>query len=346
VTRQTPAPGHAERILIIKLGALGDVVLCLPQLAHILEAHAAARATLLTAPEYAGLFAGFPRLEVVCFRRKGAFEMLRLLGWLSRRSFDVVYDLQGSRRSRIMTLFMRAPRRIGRRAGFACTHAPVSGSGAVHAFDRFNEVLVAAGIGAASPVFQPAWFAAAASPVAAWLQDNGLQGQRLALLHAGSSRRWRSKRWEEAAFRELAIQLSARGVTVVWSGADADRDLNRRLSATAGVDATGRFDFPELAALARHAVFALASDSGPMHLFSMAGLPVYAFFGPTDWRRSHALGQEHRILTNPVPCSPCHLPVCPPQRRHVCLREITPTMVIERLEADGLLECEKVKGGK
>jgi ADP-heptose:LPS heptosyltransferase len=347
VTRHEPAlsSGDSETILIIKLGALGDVVLCLPQVAHILEAHPDARVTLLTAPGYGGLLAGFPRLQVACFRRKGLPEMLRLLAWLLRRSFDVVYDLQGSRRSRIMTLFTRAPRRVGRCAGVAYTHGPPSGEAALHAFDRFNAVLVAGGIGAAAPVFPLSWFAATAPAVTAWVQENGLHGKHLILLHAGSSRRWRSKRWEEEAFLELAIRLKARGYAVVWTGAEADRDLNRRLAAVAGVDATGRFDYPELVVLARYATFALANDSGPMHLFSMAGLPVYAFFGPTDWRRSHALGQAGRVLTTPLPCSPCLLPVCPPQLGHACLREITPAMVIERLEADGLLSAETSEVG-
>lgn len=334
------SPGAAQNILVIKLGALGDVVLFLPQLAHILKAHAPDRVTLLTAPEYTGLVAGFSQLHVAAFRRKGVLEMLRLLVWLWRRPFDVVYDMQGSQRSRIMTLLTRAPRRAGRHPGTAYTHTPPPGTAVLHAFDRFNEVLLAGGIGAASPGYQVSWFAAAEPTVSAWLQENALQGKRLALLHAGSSRRWRSKRWDEAAFLDLAIQLTARGLAVVWTGADADRDLNRRLAAIAGIDATGRFGFPELAQLARHAAFALANDSGPMHLFSTAGLPVYAFYGPTDWRRSHALGQQSRVLTNPVPCSPCYLPVCPPQRQHACLREITPAMVIGRLEADGLLEGE------
>lgn len=343
MTGHAPArsPGRAENILIIKLGALGDIILCLPQLAHIVAAHPAARVTLLTAPGYAGLVAGLPRLHVVCFRRKGGLEMLRLLAWLSRSSFDVVYDLQGSRRSRIMMLCTRASRRVGERGGLAGTHAPPAGATAVHAFDRFNAVLAAGGIGEAPPVFGASWFAAATPAVAAWLQEHDLRGKRLALLHAGSSPRWRSKRWEEDAFRELATRLTAHGLVVVWTGAEAERDLNRRLSAVAGIDATGRFGYPELAALARHAAFALANDSGPMHLFSTAGLPVYAFFGPTDWRRSHALGQAERVLTNPVPCSPCFRPVCPSRRYHACLREITPAMVIERLAADGLLACSE-----
>jgi ADP-heptose:LPS heptosyltransferase len=72
-----------------------------------------------------------------------------------------------------------------------------------------------------------------------------------------------------------------------------------------------------------------------MHVLAAAGLPVYAFFGPTDWRRSHALGQEQHVLHHAVDCSPCYLPVCPPARAHACLHGVKPAMVIERLEQDG-----------
>ena len=339
MTGHVPAASSvdAKNILVIKLGALGDVILFLPQLAHILEAHAADRVTLLTAPEYAELVAGFPRLHVACFRRRGVREMSRVLAWLLGRQFDVVYDLQGSLRSRVMTLVTQAQKRVGPASGIAYTHNPAAGHAAGHAFERFNGVLLAGGIGAAAPVFRMPWLQQGHRAVDVWLQDHGLQGKPLALLHAGASLRWASKRWAEEHYRELATVLAARGIEVVWIGAMAEQELNRRLSAAAGIDATGQFDYCELAALAGHALFAITSDSGPMHVLSTANLPVYAFFGPTDWRRSHALGQQQRVLTNPVSCSPCFLPVCPSERRHECLQGISPALVIARLEADGLL---------
>jgi ADP-heptose:LPS heptosyltransferase len=309
-------------------------------LTRILEVHTTDRVTLLTAPEYAGLVARFPQLHVVSFRRKGVFEMSRLLVWLLARRFDVVYDLQGSLRSRVMTLLTQAEKRAGPEPGVAYTHAPPPGSPAVHAFDRFNAVLVAGGVGEAEPVFRLPWLLEKQTAVTDWLKEHGLHGKRLVLLHAGGSPLWFSKRWAEADFLELATALVERGMGVVWVGAAAERELNRRLSAGTGIDATGRFDHLELTVLASHAQFAVTNDSGPMHVMSAAGLPVYAFFGPTDWRRSHAIGQQQHVLTNPVPCSPCYLMSCPPERQHECLHGISPAMVMERLEAEGLFGCE------
>ena len=78
----------------------------------------------------------------------------------------------------------------------------------------------------------------------------------------------------------------------------------------AGIDA-GRLLGPRARELGRRARFAVTNDSGPMHVLSCAGIPLYAFFGPTSAARSHALGQRQRVLVHPVPCSPCWLPVCP-----------------------------------
>ena len=335
-----PSATTGRHILIIKLGALGDIVLATPQIQRLLEAHAADRLTLLTAPEYRELLDGFRGLSIVTFKRKGLTSMLGLLRWLLAQPFDVVYDLQGSLRSRVMTLLTQAQLRAGPAPALAYTHTPLPGNQGVHAFDRSNAVLCAAGLDAAPALPCLPDNMAAVVHVEAWLQQQGLAGKRLVLIHAGASGRWPSKRWPIEYFQELAMALENRGLTIIWLGSELERDLNSRLAGATGIDATAVFSLAELAALGRHAAFALSNDSGPMHLLSSASLPVYAFFGPTDWRRSHALGQAERVLVNPVPCSPCQLPVCPPQRQHACLHGISPETVLARLEADGRLQPE------
>jgi ADP-heptose:LPS heptosyltransferase len=326
-----------NRILIIKLGALGDVVLATPQFRAIVEAYPEAEVTLLTSPACAALVQGLPGLGVAAFRRRGFAAMWRVLAWLRRCEFNMVFDLQGSLRSRLMTRCSGARRRIGCRPGFAYTHAPAAGGAAGHVFPELNRLLETAGLDPAPPL---AWLPAiptAETKVADWLERHGLAQRRRVLLHAGSSARWPSKRWEEAHFAVLATALAKRGYAVIWVGAEEDRDINRRLARQAGVDATDAFSLVELAALGRRAAFAVVNDSAPMHVLSASPLPVYALFGPTDWRRSHGLGQAERVLVNPVACSPCHRPICPAGFEHRCLRELTPAQLLERLAADGWL---------
>jgi ADP-heptose:LPS heptosyltransferase len=168
--------------------------------------------------------------------------------------------------------------------------------------------------------------------VASWRKQSS--AGRYVLVHAGSSPRWLSKRWAPERFAELAELLIKDGITVVWIGADDEIDLNAALAAKTGIDATDLFSLQELVELGRGAEFALVSDSGPMHLLSASGIPVYAFFGPTDFNRSHAIGQRNNVLSSNADCSPCFLPVCPAEKGHKCLNDISVGDVYNRLKAD------------
>ncbi len=337
-----PLEHKAGTILVIKLGALGDVVLALPPIARIQAAHPGRCITVLTAPEYAPLFAALPGIDVVAFPRKGFMAMVRLLRWLFAQRVEVVYDLQGSLRSRIMTLLTQAPTRIGGSAAFAYTHAPPANDATrPHACDRLNRLLATVGIEPTDPDWRMPVLPDVQSRVDGWLQGRGLAEQSLVLLHAGSSPRWPSKRWPAAYFNELSQALAGHGLHVIWIGGADEAELNRALASATGTDAGEEFSYPELAALARRAVFAVTNDSGPMHILAAVGLPVYAFFGPTDWRCSHAQGQAERVLTSDAECSPCQLRVCPPQRGHACMHDLSPARVLARLQADGFLRSEK-----
>ena len=193
--------------------------------------------------------------------------MWRVLAWLRRRRFAVVFDLQG---------YAAQP---DHDAGFRCTPAYRGAArlrlhryragrwcSTIHAFDRLNALLAAQGIDAADP---QGWLSvpeAAATRVQDWLDEHGQVASKLVLMHAGSSNHWQSKRWEVAHYAELAAVLERRGCTVVWVGADTDAAVNRQLAGHAGIDASGAFSLVQLAALGGRASFAVVNDSAPMHV--------------------------------------------------------------------------------
>jgi len=113
--------------------------------------------------------------------------------------------------------------------------------------------------------------------------------------------------------------LAQQCVPIIWIGAGYDADVNRRLAAIHGIDATDTFSIAQIAEIARKARFALANDSGPMHAMAAAEIPVFGFFGPSAWRRNHALGQATRVLADSS------------------LAQISAQTVIDRLQNDGLL---------
>ncbi len=326
-----------KRVLVIKLGALGDVVIATTALRRIQLSYPGGEVWLLTAGDFAPMFADWPGLHVHAAPRRGLWHMLQLLRWLRAQRFEVIFDLQSNDRSALLCAFSGVPMRVGNHPRFPYTHHPA----ARHAkeepgFTRLQLMLQAAGLPAAEARPYLPTGDQERRLVQAWLQQQALQDARFVLMHAGASLRWPAKRWPH--YGQLAAALEQGGLRVVWLGAAADRSVNAELARATGIDATDRFSVGALAELARHARFAVTNDSGPMHVLAAAGIPVYAFFGPTDWRRSHAPGQRDRVLVNPRPCAACERADRAMAADHSCLPGITAVEVLARLERDGLLQ--------
>jgi ADP-heptose:LPS heptosyltransferase len=286
---------HHADILVIKLGALGDVVMATALVDAIVRAHAERSVEILTTPAYSALFALDARLRVHAWPRHGLRNMVEIVRWLRGRKFERIYDLQGNDRSALWCALSGARERVGNHPRFPYTHHPATPwRGQGHIFTRMCEVLAAAGVApsAALPVL-PADDARRAH-VSAWLDARGLGHARLVLLHAGASALRSEKRWPH--FAALAGRLAQAGYICVWLGSATERDANAALAATTGIDASGEFDVLELAELGRRAAWALTNDSGPMHVLAASGIAVFGLFGPTDWRRQHALGQEAHVI--------------------------------------------------
>lgn len=283
-------------ILIIKLGALGDVAMATGLVDRILQRHAPRRCTLLTSPPYGELFAARPGLELKSFDRSSLPSTLATVLWIRRQKFLRVYDLQSNDRSGAMCGLSGIPERVGNHPRFPYNLHPESRyAGQCHIHDRMLEVLEAAGVSADAvvPCLHPS--DQDREKVRAWLQERDLAHRKLVIMHAGASARRPEKRWPY--FRELAVSLAQRGFLTVWAGGEEDRHTNAGLARVTGADATGAFSFLQLVALTAHAQFAVTNDSGPMHLLACGSLPVCGLFGPTDWRRNHAVGQRDRVLS-------------------------------------------------
>ena len=319
------------KILIIKLGALGDIIFSTPVIKQIQEHHSNDNIWLLTTPAYKKLFNNWANLKVVSFERGSLIDFLKALIWVRKQGFDRVYDLQSNDRTGILCALSGIRFRIGNHPGFPYhSHPKTEFAGECHAFDRLNQIIESVGIKAAEPApFLPI-SDDITSKVKHWLKNNGLQNRPFILLHAGSSRLHVDKRWP--FFMELANRLGDQGFNIIWIGSDDDRELNASLSESCGIDATNQFNIHELIELGKQASFAITNDSAPMHLLSCSNIPVFGLFGPTNPRRTHALGQKSRVITvsNKMPENDKSFQPEP-------ISKITPDKVIKRIANEGLL---------
>lgn len=316
------------KILIIKYGALGDIIMATSVIRRILDHYSGEPVWLLTDPAYAPLFRDWSGLAVQAFPRKGLAAARRTLRWLRGQRFTTLIDLQSNDRSGILCALSGVPDRVGNHPRFPYhRHPPDRYTGQYHVHERLNQILAAAGITPADVDPQLPAPAAVRERVAEWLGRQGLGHEPLVLLHAGASRRHPKKRWP--GFAGLAAQLADHGYMPVWIGGPDDREINRRLAGSVGIDASDCFTVLELAELGRRARFAVTNDSAPMHVLSCSGIPVYGLFGPTDWRRTHAVGQEGHVITAETGGAGGFRPAS--------LERLPVERVLSRLRADGWL---------
>jgi len=262
-----------ERILVIKLASLGDVVQAFGPFAAIRAHHPAALITLLTTPPYAALLRDAPWFDHIWAEGRPAWGNIGAVWRLARRlrgaGFTRVYDLQTSARSSRYRWFVgRQAEWSGIAAGASHPHAnPRRDS--MHTVERQREQLAMAGIAA----FPPPDLAFLDADVARF----GLP-PHFALLIPGASPGRPGKRWPVGHYAELAAALD---LPVAVVGGPAETALARAIGAAVPrtVDLTGRTSLGELGAVARRAAFAVGNDTGPTHLVAAAGCPTLALFG-------------------------------------------------------------------
>lgn len=273
-----------ERILIIKLGALGDFVQALGPIAAIRRHHESkpggASLVLLTSKPYADLAHATGLFDEVWIdeERPKAWQIgrvRRLRQKLKAGNFTRVYDLQTSDRSSFY-FHILGPGKRPEWSGVArgCSHPHDNAQrNFMHTIDRQKDQLAKAGVtdvGLSDLSF-------AKKDVSAF----GIE-KPFALLVPGGAPHRPAKRWPVERFVELANRLYAAGVTPVLLGARAEQAITTLIEhdAPGTVNLCAKTDFIDIAVLARGAALAVGNDTGPMHMITLAGCPsvvVYSF---------------------------------------------------------------------
>ena len=262
-----------QKILVIKLAALGDFVQAFPPFAAIRAHHPRAHITLLTTRPFAEMARRSGWFDAVWEDGRPSWGDLpgvwRLALRLRRAHFDRVYDLQTSSRSSRYRLFVGGHADWSGIAGGASHPHANPARDDMHTFDRQREQLAMAGI-THFPEPDLSWLDADLSAL-------GLP-PRFALLIPGASPGRPAKRWPAEAFGRLAAGLDL-PCAVLGAKGEAPIAAMIRQVAPEVLDLTGRTGFMEIGALARRADFCVGNDTGPTHLAAICGCPTLALFG-------------------------------------------------------------------
>jgi len=337
--RVVPVPGGGfRRIAVLRLSSLGDVILALPVAHALARAFPGARLEFWTKEEYADVVRFDPAVTHVraLEREARAVEDLVSMG-AELEDCDLIVDLHGSLRTRVLTFRQRAPLLRAssyrlRRARWV--RARWSGPPPVpHALERYARALRPLGLAVPDvPRVSPG--AEARAWAAGWLGGWSAEGPLVAFCPGA---RHATKRWPAAHWVELLARVRAGGALVLVLSLEAERralpELSRAVETAPG-SRWSRDALPRLAALLERCPQAVTHDSGLMHLAAACGSRVGALFGSTSPVLGFApAGVGHVALCRNESCQPCTLhgrEECP--RRHFdCMHRLEPATVVDAL---------------
>ena len=343
---------HAEKILIVRLSAFGDVLHVLPALSALRAALPRARFDWATESLSAPIIQGHPFLGRVwdlprkAWQRRlrnpvrlfgAAREGVRFFKALRAERYGLAIDFQANLRGAAVARLSGAAATLGfapsnvkershRLHGFTAPPVPPG----AHRVERNLALARALGLdGPAPPPRLPDLDAETR-----WARERlGPAPGPVFIFHAGVSAFGALKRWTEEGFAELARRAApAFNARVLFSWGPGEQALAARLAARAGGETAMAPECPSLrhaAGLLRAANLLVAPDTGMLHLADALGLPVVGLFGPKDPAVYGPRNAPRRCVRSGVSCSPCEKRTCDHRR---CMLEITPDMVMAAIE--------------
>jgi len=333
---------NEKKILIFKLGAMGDVVLATPSFRMIRERYPNAFISLIVDKKISSAISACPYLnEIIPVDRKKISNfgyMLKLAKKIRNEGFDLSVDLQNSKWTHMLAFLGAIPVRTGfrrGRMGFLLNRADTMPKVPEAPVKNQFRVLSKAGIKNFDDRLEMWPEAKALVRVKEALADfSGGRGPLTGFV-VGSSPKWPSKRWPAEYFKTLASRLhSELDCRVVLIGSSLDHEIAGEITGTGSsghiLDMTGKTTSSEMVALIKEMNVIVSGDTAPLHIAAALGIRIVALFGPTDPRRHMPPADHATVLVRHIACQPCYKGECRIADKLACLRKIS---VDDALEA-------------
>jgi len=299
-----------ERLLILRMGALGDIVHTLPAVAALRKSFPRAQIDWLVDSKWSPILEGNPDVsKIISVDRHNWRNVLATIRQLRAARYTIALDFQSLYRSAILARLSGAPRRVGFDASYARESA-ASLFYTTKVTPRLKHKVehnleLAEGVGGRANEIR---FWLPTSREAREHVDRVLAAHAITdffVLSPGGG--WASKCWPAERYGELHRALVERyGWRGVISFGPGERGLAENVQRAARPPASTDsaeplvelFNLPRLIALLRRAKFLVAADTGPLHLASALGTPVVGLYGPTDPARNGPFSKHDVVVRN------------------------------------------------
>lgn len=341
----------APRVLLIRLSAIGDVVVTTPVTRAIRESLPESYVAWVVEPKAAAVLKGNPYLDQLILwdrqaRRSAAGQVSayrELAAELRALRFDAAIDFQGLLRSGLVARLSGARMRIGNDrckepAHLFYTHRIARPRHTTSSRQRCLDLLQPLGIRTEDRRGVVAFSEDDRQAARAALAEAGAPaGQPVAALAPVTT--WPHKHWLDDRWALVADRLrEEQGFFPAFLGARADtakiRQIQGRMTGPAA-NLCGETTLSQAAALVAEAGVVVAVDTGLLHIAAAVGAPLVGVCGASYWPGFQDY-DNFRLVREPFPCSPClHHPIC----RYVdCMQAIVPRTVLEA--------CRQVTSGR
>jgi ADP-heptose:LPS heptosyltransferase len=337
---------NINRILVIKLRAIGDVLLSTPVVQNLHDHFPLAQIDFLTDKFAAEVVIGNPWVSnVLTFDRKND-SSVGMIRQVREKKYDLIIDLFSNPRSAIITRLSGARFRAGfpfrwRKYAYNIIIPPRAGN--IHNIDFNLDALRRLDI----PVlhFQPyfpleGW---AKQFAAEWFRGENLDGKQVVGLNPSGG--WYTKRWgleHYARLGDLIGQRYGASIIVLWGPGEEDdaRFIQQRMKIPAQV--IPKTTLSQLGAIIHRCAFIVSNDSGPMHIAASLGIPTLGIFGPTNPLQQGPYGINHRWVRNEeLDCLECSLTACP--IGNICMTQLEVERVLDAFNLLAAQSEEKMK---
>jgi heptosyltransferase I len=340
---------NISRLLIVRLGSMGDIIHTLPAATALRQAFPEATIGWVVEERWAELLCTLPTprsgplspkrplanlVHAVNTKkwRKAPFsiqswqEIAASFSELRALRYDAAIDFQGAARSALIARWSGAPIVFGaaqpRENIASMWYTRQRLASGTHVVEQ-NLSLAEAAVGRrlTLPDVTFPHDEAADQECTRRLQDFALG--KFALLNPGAG--WGAKQWPADRYAEVAKQLACEGLqSLVNFGPGEEKLADSVEKASAGAARAIACTITQLIALTRRATVFIGGDTGPMHLAAALGVPVVAIFGPTNPARNGPFGTRSVVLRSPA-SSTSHTRRAQPDEG---LLEITPDRVV------------------
>ncbi len=342
------------KILIVRLGALGDVIHALPAQQQLWRRFPGAAIHWLTEPPYREILQAVPGIRRVWVadtkgwrhRPRRLSELLRLIRGLRRERFELAIDFQGLLKSASLARLARTGRVYGfqaerfkeQAASWLYSHT-IDGEAdlSCHIVDtNLRLVSLLTGSNGGSPLIPLNIPQQAEQAVCRRLDEVGLDpqsaGDRPILINPGAG--WVTKIWPARHYAGLGAGIEQQlGIPVVYTYGPGEEHLIGQVQQALEPAMVRAFptSILELASLCRRSRLLVGGDTGPLHLAAALGVPTVALMGPTAAGRNGPFDVRDEVVQRRLPCSNCYKRKC---NAFICMNITVPEVlraVVRRL---------------